>query len=134
MTPGQRRAASFLDARRLRAQQCGSRQAVLRWNGRSASGEVDGHLCIDDESCHTSTFAWTAGVRLPRLSSIRVTAQPLSARTTCIATDADFGGLVRPPGPRPAVAVEMNVPPSLHLAREPNHAGRANPTNSSRIV
>jgi hypothetical protein len=50
------------EGERLRAQQRGSRQAVLRWNGRFASGEVDGHRCIDDEYCHTSTFAWTAGV------------------------------------------------------------------------
>jgi hypothetical protein len=41
---------------------------VLRWNCRSAGGEVDGHLCIDDERCHPSTFAWPRctmeGVRL----------------------------------------------------------------------
>jgi hypothetical protein len=59
--------------------------------------------CLGMATCASMTkvayqhLRWTAGVRLPRLSSIGVTAQPLSGRTTCIVTDADCGG---PSAPR----------------------------------
>ena len=70
----------FVDeGERLRAQQCGGRQAVLRWNGRAAMGEVDGHLCIDDESCHTGTFAWT-----PRVATARHCAPVSAAAIPCV--------------------------------------------------
>ncbi|BBY50522.1 hypothetical protein MARA_39900 [Mycolicibacterium arabiense] len=40
------------EGERLRAQQRRSREAVLRWDGRVARGEVDGRRCVDDEDGH----------------------------------------------------------------------------------